>query len=91
MAKFEIRYGLGGGFGGCESNDWEEIEAENEERATDEAYTAACEEYDRYDGMHGLRSVSQIMEEEDVNESDAEEIWTEERESWLDYEVRPVA
>lgn len=86
--KFEIRYGLGGGFGGCENKDWEPIEADSLEEAENEAYEQACQEYEMYEGMHGLRSAYQIMEEDGLDEDEAEEEWREERESWLDYEAR---
>jgi hypothetical protein len=88
---WQIRYGLGGGFGGCERNEWEDCEeANNEDQACDYAYEMACQEYEMYDGMHGLRNTADIMEEDEVDEEEAEEIWREERESWLDYEVREV-
>lgn len=89
MPKFQIRYALAGGFGGVENADWETIEAEDLEKATDEAYQGACGVYDSYDGLHGLRSISQIMEEDDCDETEAEQVWEDERESWLDYEARP--
>ncbi len=86
MAKYQIRYGLGGGFGGC--GDWEDASATTEDAANLEAWERACEEYDMYDGLHGLRNVEMIMEEDDVDETEAFEIYEEERESWLYYEVR---
>ena len=86
--KFEIRYALNGGFGGCENKDWEEIEADNLDDANRQAYQCAIEEYDSYVGSGGLREVSEIIEEEKVNKEEAEEIFNEERENWLDYEAR---
>lgn len=88
MAKFQIRYGLGGSFGGlCE---WENSDAANEVDADLEAWEKACEEYESHAGLHGLRDVEQIMEEDEVDEEEAWEIYNEERESWLDYETREV-
>jgi len=87
MKTFWIRYGLSGGFGGCESCDWETIAARDEDEAYGIAYEAACELYESYDGMHGLRSVYDIMEEDEVDEDEALATWAEEREGWLDYEV----
>lgn len=93
MAKFYIRYGLGGGFGGCERNDWEETECFDLAEAQQEAYLGACEEYESYAGMHGLRDIGQIQEEyledegEELTEEDAIEMFKEEREDWLDYEA----
>lgn len=87
---FQIRYGLGGGFGGCEREEWEDSDATSLNEAEKEAWEMACQTYEMYDGMHGLRSVEMIMEEEEVDEEEAFEFWEEERESWLDYEVREV-
>ena len=85
---WQIRYGLGGGFGGmCE---WENTDAINEDQASQWAFQNACEEYEAYEGLHGLRDVSQIEEEEEVDEDEAYEIYCEERDSWLDYDVREV-
>jgi hypothetical protein len=86
--RWQIRYGLGGGFG--EDGEWEDCDAKNREEAESLAYDHACEVYDSYDGLHGLRNVEMIMEEEDVDAEEAEEIWREEREGWLDYESRSV-
>lgn len=86
---FQIRYGLGGGFGGA--GDWEDCEeAKTLEQADKIAYEYACQDYDSYDGLHGLRDIEQIMEEDRVDEDEAEQIWRDERESWLDYEAREV-
>lgn len=86
--KFRIRYGLGGGFGGC--GEWEEIEANSFEEAQNEAYLQAVDVYESYAGFHGLRDIDQIMEDEDCSEKVAEEIFNEEMESWLDYEVEEL-
>jgi hypothetical protein len=83
--KYKIFAGLGGGFGGA--NYVETVNCNDEEEATSIAYEHACEEYDGYSGLHGLRDIDQIMEEEQVNEEEAEEIYREDRESWLDYYV----
>jgi len=89
--KFRVRFGLGGGFGGCEMQEWEEMDFASLDEAEKYAYELACEEYDQYDGLHGLRSVEQIMEEDEVEDYDeAYESWLDERESWLDWEVEEV-
>lgn len=90
MPKFKIKYGLSGGFGGCESGDEQILECDNEDEANDQGWNLACEYYEDYDGLHGLRSVSMIMEEDEVEEDEAKEIWKEEREGWLDYEVEEL-
>ena len=89
--KFLVKYALAGGFGGCERQDGEIIDVKDEEAASDYAWEMACQEYESYDGMHGLRNVEMIMEEDDIeNEDEAYEVWEEEREGWLDYSVEKV-
>lgn len=90
MKRFRIRYGLSGGFGGCEMQDWEEIEADNLEEANNIAWEKACEEYDSYLGMHGIRDIDEIMDEDEVDEDEAEEILNEDREGWIDYEAEEI-
>jgi len=88
MAKFQIKYGLAGGFGGA--GEWKDCNATTMEQAEEEAMELACEVYESYEGMHGLRTVEEIMEEEELNEEDALQEYEEERDSWLDYEAREV-
>ncbi len=85
--RFKIKYGLGGGFGGA--NNEEIIEAENQADADKIAYEACCEHYEVYVGMYGLRDIPQIIEEDEVSEDKAFEIFNDERESWLDYYAEP--
>jgi hypothetical protein len=74
--KFLVKHALGGGFGGCEREDGEVIDCESEDEAYDYAFDAACQDYDSYDGMHGLRSVDMIMDEDGIDDYDyAYEIW----------------
>lgn len=90
MKKYKISYGLSGGFGGA-NEDGEIYEFENEDEAMHFAWKKACEEYDSYAGLYGLRSVEEIMEEDDIDDEDvAWEIYREERESWLDYKVEKI-
>ena len=97
--KFKIFAGLGGGFGGAEFQYIKEFASL--EDAEEAAYSAALDIYDSYKGMHDLRTVSEIIEEDlqgkeyaDLLEEEllavAEEIYSEERESWLDYYVEEV-
>jgi len=88
--KFRIRYGLGGGFGGCENMEWEEIEAEDLDEANKIAWQGACEEYDSMVGLHGIRDIEEIMEEDDCNEEEAEMEMQEDKESWIDYEAEEI-
>jgi hypothetical protein len=85
--KWFISYGLGGGFGGA--NNFKVIDAENDEEASKYAWEMACQDYENYAGYHGLRNVDEIMEEDEVDEEAAEEVYIEERESWLDYSAEP--
>lgn len=81
---FIIGYGLSGGFGGARN--FEVVEAESIEQAEHKAWELACEEYEQYCGMHGMRSLDEIKEQEGLdNDEDAKDTYNEERESWLDY------
>jgi len=85
--KWAIFAGLGGGFGGA--NFTGEVFNGTKTQAESRAYGAAQEEYESYEGNHGLRSTSDIMDEDGVDEEEAEQIRNEEMESWLDYWVEP--
>ncbi len=89
MKKYNIAYGLGGGFNSLSWDD-EVYEFENEDEALEFAFDKACEEYENYAGSYGLRSVNQIMEEDGLDEEDAENIYYDERDSWLDYKVKEI-
>lgn len=85
--KYLIRFGLSGGFGGA--NEAKVIDCDTQEQADMEAYYEACDYYDKYDGLHGLRSIEDIMNEDDMDEESATEQWKEEREEWLEYWSEP--
>ncbi len=87
ISKWAIFAGLGGGFGGA--NFTGEVFTGTKEQAESRAYGAAQEEYDSYEGLHGLRDTQMIMDEDGVDEEEAEQIRNEEMESWLDYWVEP--
>jgi hypothetical protein len=89
MKQYRIFAGMGGGFGGAQEVDV--MEFANKEAAKDYAYEVACETYNMYAGMHGLRSVADIMEEDECDEENAEYVYDEEREDWLDYYVEEVS
>lgn len=84
-----IGWGLSGGFGGIRN--YEVIMADSLEEADKEAYQRAIQEYEQYEGMYGLRSVDDIMEEDEVDYDEAEEIYNEEREGWIDYSAEPYS
>jgi len=75
-----------GGFGGA--GDWEETECANIEEAKKEARERAVEFYQMYEGLHGIRDISDIMEQDGVDEDDAESIYWDEVDSWIDYDAR---
>lgn len=86
IQKWKIYAGLGGGFGGAH---YKETISCTKEEAEDYAYQAAIEEYESHEGSHGLRTLEEIMEEEGYDEEEAQELYNDERESWLDYYVKP--
>jgi hypothetical protein len=83
MKRFAIYAGLGGSFGGAKFDRIEECETED--LAQDLAYETACAIYESYEGMYGLPTIDQIMEEEGLDEETAEEAYRQYREGWLDY------
>ncbi len=92
--KFEglyiIGYGLSGGFGGEQY--FEVIEAKDQSQAETIAYEQCCDHYESYAGSNGLRDTSQIMEDDGIDdEEEAEEIFREEREDWLEYSAKPYS
>lgn len=88
MPEFKIYAGLNGGFGGAEYI--ETLEFDTESEATDYAYDLAVQEYEGYIGNYGLRSIEDIMEEDEASEDEAQEIYEEEMDSWLDFFVELV-
>jgi len=80
---FKIYAGLSGGFGGAKYI--ETLEFESRDDAEQYAYDCAVECYESYEGSHGLRTFDEIMEEEDVEEDEAIDIYNEEMEDWLEY------
>lgn len=92
--KFEglyiIGYGLGGGFGGARN--FEVIQVDSLEDAEKWAWESACENYESYAGSNGLRCISEIMEEDEIEDEEiAIEVFEEERESCLDYSAQPYS
>ena len=95
--KYNLYAGLNGGFGGtnlvfkgAEYNDIEE--------ATKAAYEYAVEEYQSYEGYHGLASYNDIKEnpedyglDEDPEAENIDEVYTEEVENWIEYYAIPTA
>ena len=90
MAKFRVYAGLGGGFGGAEFKGIYEAETENE--ANGIAHELAVDEYQSYEGLHGLRDYEDIREDHpDVDDEDViYDYYMEEMEEWLDYWVEEI-
>lgn len=85
-----IGYGLSGGFGGARN--FEVVQVNTQEQAEKWAFDSACEEYERYVGMYGLRGLSQIMKEDEIADvAEAQQVFEEERGSWLDYSAKPYS
>ena len=86
VGTWKIYAGLGGGFNSIR---YIKTYEGTKDQAEKEAYYAAVEEYESYEGLHGLRTVDEIMDEEGVDYEEAQQIYNEEMESWLDYSVKP--
>ena len=88
MAYFKIGYGCG-----CGDNE-DYIIAESEEDAVAIANEYAEHDYESYEGLHGIRGMAEIAEEDydvDLDEvgtllyEEIERVYLDERESQLDY------
>ena len=100
MPKFNLYAGLSGGFGGYQYHCTEDFDTKEE--ALDAARELAIEEYQSYEGSHGLSSEGDILEDyledngllhDELTESDYEEIWAEymeEVEGWISYMVTTI-
>lgn len=94
MELYNIYAGLGGGFGGASYKFTSKFSSDEE--AADRAYEEAVQEYEMYEGSHGLDSLKDCIKEalesgrfsrydnEDLLRY-AEEIYTDRMEGWLDY------
>jgi len=67
------------------------IESVSYDTAMDEAYQMACEVYDDFAGLHGIMSEQDYIDDgEAENEDEAFEIYRDDRESAIDYEVHEI-
>ena len=97
MSLFDIYAGLGGSFGGAEYRETMEF---NDLHDTEiYAYNLARDEYEQYEGLHGIKSWGDIADEmgfdpeNELSQEMEEEIsdyYMEEVEQWIDYYVVPV-
>ena len=87
--KYNIYAGLGGGFGGATYRGTGDFSSR--ESAEEMAYQYAIEEYEMYEGYHGIRSWTDIADEEGLDyeedEYEISEMYEDERESWMEYYV----
>lgn len=100
MKQYNIYAGLGGSFGGANYQYTSLYETEDD--ANSEAYDRACEEYEQYEGLHGLYDWEDVLNEyceernisrkelTDEDSQEINEIYLEQRESWLDYYAVPT-
>jgi hypothetical protein len=88
MKYFKIGYGCGCG----ENEDY--ITAKDQKEADSIAWESAIEDYESYEGLHGIRDMSDIAEDDygisldeadDATYNDIEQAYIDERESQLDY------
>ena len=96
MERFHLYAGLGGGFGGARYN--QTIEAEDIDEACKFAYDLAVEEYQSYEGLHGVMdwddcyedaAESGVINEDTMTEREInkyiDDMYQEEVESWIEY------
>ena len=96
MAYFRINYGCG-----CGDNE-EYMEFDSQQEADEAAYQLAIEDYESYEGLHGIRSMAEIAEEDfgveldelDYNTAmyiDIETAYNDERESQINYSAEEIS
>lgn len=88
---FAIKYGLSGGFGGCDRMAPEILDFDSLDAAERYAWEQAVQEYESYGGMHGLTTQEEVMEEQGITDDDeGYQAYLEAMGSWLDYKVEEV-
>ena len=100
MPWFKIYAGMGGSMGGARYNGT--YEYANIDEALRDAYRMAEEEYQSYEGYHGIMSLEDVEEDlresgfigDDMTDSEIEDCvayhYLEEIESWICYEAKPA-
>ena len=91
---YRLYYTSVGGGVVCEGP--EEFSSKN--KAVNEAYRLAVEDYETFEGYHGIPDFYDIRDdkegyglEEDASEDDCWEVYREQRENWLDYWVEEAS
>ena len=96
MAYFRITYGCG-----CGENE-EYMEFNSQQEADEAAYQLAIDDYESFEGLHGIRSMREIAEEDfevDLDELDfdtamyidIETTYMDERESQISYGAEEIS
>lgn len=90
--EYKIYAGLSGGFGGANYQKTEDYSSMDE--ALEEAYALAVEEYQSYEGCHGIMSWDDCREDLidsgfDYDDGAVDDRYQEELESWLSYYIEP--
>lgn len=89
--KYAIYAGLNGGFGGAIFQYVDDFD--NEDEALGAAHDKAVEEYESYEGCHGIMDLEDVRDDlrESFGEEPDEDVimkrYIEEVESWIDYRV----
>lgn len=89
MEKYNIYSGLGGSFGGATYQGTGEFESDYD--ADEYAHELAIEEYQSYEGMHGILGWLDVADKNDLNPDDSnnvdeiDSLYQEEIENWIDY------
>ena len=85
--KYNIYAGLGGSMGGPTYVGTGEFK--DEDSATNYAYAMAVEEYQSYEGYHGILDWYDVAEQEELDPEEDEKtidaMYQEEVESWIEY------
>lgn len=84
---YNIYAGLGGGFGGARYDHTRDCN--NKEEAENLAYEEAIGIYESYEGSQGILSYNDCREASDSDE-EAEEMYREEIENWIEYYAIPT-
>ena len=74
------------------------LEFKTEDEAMNEARVYAIEDYESFEGYHGIPDIGDVMEDkegynldQDATEDDCWEAYYEQRESWIDYWVEKAS
>lgn len=91
--KFNIYYASGIGGDSIDENTPQEIgDFKDKKSAIHYVWEQACEDYDQYAGLHGIRDLQEIIDDGDAwNEDEAQEVYNDERENSIEYDAIPIA